>query len=327
MNQPKNIFRYSSYFLLSIVAIVLIFMAINYRSEIPVSELEPAYFTAESSYLRVNDTNLHVRMRGTGEHVLLIHGSFSSLHTWEAFENELLKYHFQTISVDLPGHGLTGPNTSNTYTTDYYANLMFTLVDSLGIDSLTVVGNSMGGNVALKMALAKPARIKSLVLVNAAAFNRFSSDTTAPQKSPFIFKMLQIKPLALLLTRVTPRFLFKMNLKEVYGNPDNFTDTELDRYYYLLRRAGNREATMQRIQNPGKEIQNILQTIQTPTLIMWGEQDRWIPVAQAHRLHEVLTNSKLVLFPKAGHIPMEEIPLHIADSTLSFLQKIYITKK
>jgi pimeloyl-ACP methyl ester carboxylesterase len=302
-------------------------MAINYRSEIPVSELEPAYFTAESSYLRVNDTNLHVRMRGTGEHVLLIHGSFSSLHTWEAFENELLKYHFQTISVDLPGHGLTGPNTSNTYTTDYYANLMFTLVDSLGIDSLTVVGNSMGGNVALKMALAKPARIKSLVLVNAAAFNRFSSDTTTKQKSPFIFKMLQVKPLALLLTRITPRFLFNMNLKEVYGNPDNFTDAELDRYYYLLRRTGNREATMQRMQQPGRDIQDSLQYIHNPTLILWGEKDRWIPVQQAYKLHQLISASKLIIFEDAGHIPMEEIPLATADSTLQFLRNNTVIRK
>lgn len=316
----KIILRVGLYGLLALILLVVVFIGLNFRSEIPVKDLEPTFFTAESSYIQVQDSRLHIRKRGSGSPVFLIHGSFASLHTWENFENELIQNNFSTISVDLPGHGLTGPNKSENYSTDYYASLLFALADSLAIDTFSVVGNSMGGNVALKMSLRKPDRITNLVLIDAAAFNRFSLSKTDKKEAPFIFKMLKIKPLAILLTRVTPRFLFQMNLKEVYGNTSNFTDKELDRYYYLLRREGNREATMKRLQNSGKEIQDSLQYIQTPTLIIWGEKDRWIPVAQAHQLNQAINKSQLVVFAEAGHIPMEEYPKLTANSVIPFLR-------
>jgi pimeloyl-ACP methyl ester carboxylesterase len=327
MSSAKNAIRLAGCTLVALTAVIIIFLAINYRSEIPASELEPDYFTAESSYLPVDDANLHVRMRGKGEPILLIHGSFSSLHTWEAFENELLKHTFRTISVDLPGHGLTGPNQNQNYSTDYYAQLIFSLADSLGLDSFSVVGNSMGGNVAMKMALLNSQRIKSLILIDAAAFSHISEPEKNSNDTPFIFRMLQIKPVAALLTRITPRFLFKMNLKEVYGNQEMFTDKELDRYYYLLRRAGNRAATLKRLQYPGSDIQNRLQDINTPTLILWGEKDRWIPLPQAYQLHQAIDGSKLIVFTNAGHIPMEEMPQATADSAISFLQKKLLARR
>jgi pimeloyl-ACP methyl ester carboxylesterase len=244
----------------------------------------------------------------------LLHGSFASLHTWEGFENELSNT-FTTISLDLPGHGLTGPNKNGNYSTDYYADLVLALADTLRIDSFYVAGNSLGGLVAWKMALKEPDRIKKLILIDAAGYEKSGS------KKPLIFKMLDIEPLALLLTKVTPRFLFKMNLKEVYGNPEKFTDKELDRYYELMRREGNREATLNRLQHYGKNLQDSIQYISTPTLILWGEKDRWIPVENAHRFNNDLVNSQVIVFPGVGHIPMEEIPETSAESVLKFLQK------
>lgn len=312
----KSIFRIGGYFILALILLILVFIAFNYRTDIPVTKLEPKYFTKESSYLEVGDAKLHIRKRGSGPALFLIHGSFASLHTWDGWENELSNT-FTTISLDLPGHGLTGPNKNEDYSTDYYSDLVFALADTLRIDTFYVAGNSLGGMVAWKMAFHKPNRVKKLVLIDAAGYEK--SKAGSETKRPFIFKMLEMKPLALLLTKVTPRFLFKINLKEVYGNPEKFTDNELDRYYELMRREGNREATMKRLQHYGRNLQDSIKFIQTPTLILWGEKDRWIPVENAYRFHNDIPWSKLIIIPDAGHIPMEECPKISADSVSIFL--------
>ena len=313
----KSTFRIGSYFILALIILILGLIAINYRADIPASKLETKYFTKESSYVQIGDANLHIRKRGMGPALFLIHGSFASLHTWENWEKEL-NNQFTTISIDLPGHGLTGPNQHEDYSTDYYADLIFALADTLQIDTFFVAGNSLGGMVAWKMTLKKPERIKKLILIDAAGYEKFGTISNTGNR-PLIFRMLEIKPLALLLTKVTPRFLFKMNLKEVYGDPGKFTDTELDRYYELMRREGNREATMKRLQHYGRNLQDSIQYIQTPTLILWGEKDRWIPVENAHKFHTDIAHSKLIIFPDAGHIPMEEFPKISADSVSIFL--------
>jgi pimeloyl-ACP methyl ester carboxylesterase len=84
---------------------------------------------------------------------------------------------------------------------------------------------------------------------------------------------------------------------------------------------------MQRMQQPGRDIQDSLQYIHNPTLILWGEKDRWIPVQQAYKLHQLISASKLIIFEDAGHIPMEEIPLATADSTLQFLRNNTVIRK
>ena len=122
----RRILKYLSYTLLVLIGLLVIVCLAWYRSDIEVSELEPTYFTPQSSYIQVDDAKLHVRQRGAGPAIFLLHGSFASLHTWNGWENELEKS-FHTISVDFPGHGLTGPTPSAKYSTDDYAQLIFKL--------------------------------------------------------------------------------------------------------------------------------------------------------------------------------------------------------
>jgi pimeloyl-ACP methyl ester carboxylesterase len=314
----KTTLRITGYFFIALFSVLIIFLTLSYRTEIPVAELEPQYFTKESMYIQVGDATLHVRKCGTGPYLFLIHGSFSSLHTWERWE-DILGHSFTTISLDLPGHGLTGPNKNQNYSTDYYADLIFALADTLKVDTFYVAGNSLGGMVAWKMALHNPDRVKKLILVDAAGYEK--SLTGSVTKRPFIFRMLEIKPLALLLTKVTPRFLLKMNLKDVYGDPEKFTDKELDRYYELMRREGNREATLKRLQHYGRNLQDSIKFIQVPSLILWGQKDRWIQAENAYRFHNDIGSSHVIVFPHAGHIPMEEVPEKSADAAMNFLQE------
>lgn len=321
-----KILKITGIFTLIAVATLILATLSFYRSDLPASEAEKKYLTPESTMIEIMDARMHIRIRGTGEPIFLIHGSFASLHTWEHWENELIKS-FKTISIDLPGHGLTGPNRSNTYSQEYYRDIVFALADSLGIEKFSVAGNSMGGNVAIRMAQHQPDRIIKLILVDAAGSvkaqqpNLLTKNSKINQsKRPWIFGLLSHPVGGKLLTRFTPRFLFKMNLQQVYGDPSLITEELIDRYYELLIRDGNRVATIQRLTG-GQSNSGIGKNITCPTLIIWGKKDRWIPLSNGERIHQEIPGSKLVIFPHAGHVPHEEIPGESVLPVLEFLQQ------
>ncbi|MBX2945500.1 MAG: alpha/beta hydrolase [Cyclobacteriaceae bacterium] len=317
----KKLSKWLGYGILIVFVTIFLFLAFNYKADIPVEALEEKYFTPESAYLEIDDVKLHLRKRGEGPAIFLIHGSFASLHTWQGWENELSKS-FTTISMDLPGHGLTGPTKAEDYTTDYYAKLIFNLADKLMIDTFYVAGNSMGGNVAWKMALHQPDRIKKLILVDAAGFWKITSDSTIkPTKRPFIFTLLSNDAVGKVSTKITPYFLFKSNLQHVYGDKTKAKSETIERYYELMLREGNREATLKRLRNSGRDLQDSIPFIKTPTLILWGKKDAWIPVEHAHRFHQAIEHSRLIIFDHAGHVPMEETPNQSVEAALSFLKE------
>jgi len=314
MKRFKNI---SLWVLLLFSVLLLITVGSFYRSELPVSELEEDYLTPQSRYIQLSDAKLHIRQRGSGEPVLLLHGSFSSLHTWAAWEDSLSQK-YNTVSVDLPGHGLTGPSVSQIYTLDQYAGLMFELADSLGWKQFFVAGNSMGGGVCWKMALKQPERIKGMVLVDAVADMRFT-DENGKSVKPMIFKMIENKIIAKAFTRLTPRFFTKMNMNEVFYDTQKITPELVDRYYMLLRREGNRDATVKRINQTQTQDMSGLKSLKTPTLLIWGKEDRWIPLSTADRFMELMPHAQLEVFEKAGHVPMEEIPAETVQPVMRFL--------
>ena len=306
--------------LLMVVGLVIAMLAFWFRSDVAVADLEPTYFTPQSSYITINEATVHVRQRGTGAAIFLLHGSFASLHTWDAWESELTK-NFKTISLDFPGHGLTGPNAAAKYSTDDYEALVFQLADQLKLDTFYVAGNSMGGQVAWKMALHHPERVKKLVLVDAAGYWKITTDSSSKKQSrPFIFQMLQNDLIAKTMIKITPRFVFKWNLKQVYGDASKVKEADVDRFYELMLRAGNRASTMQRLRQPGKDLQDSIQFIDVPTLIIWGERDAWIPVSNAARFNKDIKGSELKIFRGAGHVPMEEVPMETVGVVIGFLQ-------
>lgn len=299
------------------ISLVTVFAAF-YRADIPAQELEQKYLTAESSFLQMQDCRLHYKLRGTGPVVLLIHGNFSSLQTWHDWEN-ILSTSFTTLSVDLPGHGLTGPNHTGNYTPDYYAHLLLALTDSLGIDSLAIAGNSLGGAVAWRMALDAPHKVQRLILVDPAGFKKTTDTDTIPTKTPFLFKLTRWPLVSNALAYSTPKFLFEYNIRQVYADPSKIKNGVVERYYELMLRQGNRKATLQRMQQKALPRFQELSHVSQPTLILWGIQDRWIPVEQAYAFRDKIKHAELILYPEAGHVPMEEIPEKTAQDALDFL--------
>ncbi|WP_296619591.1 alpha/beta hydrolase [Marivirga sp.] len=317
----KKAFKILGITLLSILGILLILLLSFYKTDIPASENHEKYFTDESQYIELDSNKIHIRKMGKGFPVLLIHGSFSSLHTWEVWQKQFAN-DFTTISVDLPGHGLTGPNPQGKYDTDYYASLLWRLVEKLNYDTISVAGNSMGGQVAYKMALQNPGKVKKLILINSSGA-RLAADTTdfKDQNTFSVFSIINHPVFSKLMTSITPKFLFEMSLEQVYYDKSKITDQKIQLYYDLMLHEGNREATLKRFKQRAPSEFESLKYLQCPSLIIWGKHDSWIPVSHAHRFDSILPHSTLRIYEDAGHVPMEEIPLKTAEDALKFLRK------
>ncbi|WP_026954234.1 alpha/beta fold hydrolase [Algoriphagus vanfongensis] len=306
---------------LVILLSLVFFLLLLYRNDLSQEELIPKYTYPESHFIEVDGVNLHVRMRGEGEPIVLLHGSFSSLHTWDKWQQELSPY-FLTISIDLPGHGLTGPDPMSRYTVQDYSQFVLRLAEKLNLRRFHLVGNSMGGAVALQVANTRPDQVLSLNLIDASGLPKLKprvlEGEEADDATPELFRWIQNPFVSQLLLKCTPRFLFAMNLKEVYGDQEKLHSGTIDRYFELMLRQGNRQATLERLNLRSKN-QVDFSVLTMPSLIMWGDRDSWIPLSDAYQFQKLLPNTHLVVLEGVGHVPMEESPTESVLEYLSFL--------
>jgi pimeloyl-ACP methyl ester carboxylesterase len=302
--------------LLFFLVILFAFVVFNYNSGTPVDKLTEKYTYPESEFMQYDGMQVHYRKTGKGPVLILLHGVASSLHTWEGWHRELSN-DFTVVSLDVPGFGLTGPNPNNDYSVKMYMSMLDTLLDKLNIDSCFIAGNSFGGYLSWNYALHNVSQVKKIVLINASGFN---SDRKIENPG---FK-LAMNPLTKRIShRITPYFLVKKSVEDVYGDKSKLTEETTQRYYDLMLRKGNREAFSEILNNlhSGKVNPNLINGISQPTLIMWGSDDRLIDPEDASRFHDAIEDSKVIMYPDIGHIPMEEIPVITAREVKSFLIK------
>ena len=144
------------------------------------------------------------------------------------------------ISLDLFGFGLTGPFADGDYRVECYTDFLFALLEHLQVERVVLVGNSFGGQLAWRFALAHPERSARLVLVDAAGYPRNVESVSIG------FRLAGIPALAPVMSRVLPRAMIESSLHNVYGDPDKVDDELVERYYQLTLREGNRQALRQR---------------------------------------------------------------------------------
>jgi pimeloyl-ACP methyl ester carboxylesterase len=289
------------------------------RPDMEVGQLSVRYAPAPSQFMEIQGMPVHYRDQGKGMPVVLLHGLASSLHTWEGWV-AALKPDYRIITVDLPGWGLTGPDPQKRYRIEDQVAFLAAFLDSLGIDKCVIGGNSMGGWFSWNFALAQPERLYGLILVDAAGVP--SGSSAAPRKRPAYFKLTESRFFEAYVQRATPRFLYKSMLKQVYVDDDKVDRALVNRYYHLMRREGNRQAFLDRAKqrSPTAGKFDLLAELQLPTLILWGEQDSWIPPQHGEVFQQNITASILVKFPHLGHVPMEEDPENTVVPVKLFLE-------
>jgi pimeloyl-ACP methyl ester carboxylesterase len=264
---------------------------------------------------------IHYRDQGRpdGPAIVLLHGSNASLHTWEPLV-ERLGGDYRIVTLDLPGHGLTGGTPDREYDADAMIAAVDVVAARLGLEHFTLGGNSMGGWVAWRYALARAEHVDALLLIDAAGMPLRAGEKRP--ESNIGFRILQYPFGRWLAARITPRALVERSLRGSVAKQDIVDDAMIDRYWELLRFPGNRQATVARSRMDREPAMAArVGEIAAPTLILFGKQDRLINPGAAQSFHERIAGSEVVLFDEIGHLPMEEAPDATAAAIADFLKR------
>ncbi len=304
---------------LAIIVLVLLIggFALGYTPDSDPAAMKAKYANASSQFIDVGGgLSVHVRDEGKkdGAVLVLLHGSNNSVQTWEPWVARLaMKY--RIISFDQIGHGLTGANPTGDYSAAAFVSTADALLTKMGVSKFALAGNSMGGWVSAHYALAHPEKLTALILVDAGG-----APNSDPKSTPIGFKIARMPVIKELVRYITPRSVIEKSIHQTLSNDSIVDEKMIDRYWELIRYPGNREATGIRFAAARVPFdQAKLAALKTPTLVMWGEEDQLIPVTASHWFTAAIPGAKEIVYPKIGHIPMEELPDQSARDVDLFL--------
>ncbi|MEK7265724.1 MAG: alpha/beta hydrolase [Pseudomonadota bacterium] len=250
--------------------------------------------------------------------IILIHGSNASLQTWAPLVQQL-SGEYRIITYDQPGHGLTGAHPRDNYTAAGMFEALNAVANAARVDHFYLGGNSMGGWVAWRYALAYPERVDGLILIDAAGAPLREGERAPPLNLGF--RLMRNPALRPLVEQITPRELVKKSLLDTLADDALVTDAMVDRYWELLRFPGNRRATAIRaVADREGAFADRLGEIAEPTLIIWGKEDQLVYPSAADTFAERIPNAEVVIFDGVGHVPMEEAPEATANAIRRFLE-------
>jgi pimeloyl-ACP methyl ester carboxylesterase len=294
---------------------ILALLAFLYKSDIPFEELKNKYTNEQSKFINIQGVNVHYRDEGNQNDstpLVLIHGTSSSLHTWDSIVPALSNKK-RLIRLDLPAFGLTGPHPQRDYSIDFYNQFINAFLNAIGVQQYIIAGNSLGGSIAWNQALAYPDKVKQLILVNSGGYPKKN------EKGNIGFKLASTPVVGDVLLKFTPRGIIRKSVEDVYSDKTKVSEVLVQRYFDLLLREGNRQATLDIFKQRKFGGSEKIKFIQTPTLIIWGEDDQLIDVSNAYLFQKDIRNSQLVIIPKTGHVPMEENPTPFINTISSFI--------
>ena len=270
--------------------------------------LEPRFQTLDGDGLRIR----YVRT-GIGPHVVLIHGFGSSIWTWKDVIPDLARDH-DVVALDLPGFGASDQPRDLSFAS--LPRSVLGVMDALGIPRATLVGNSLGGATSVDVAVHHPERVLSLVLVDSAGYNLAAGDR------PFFVRLAGSRAGPLLERLPLRRFLVRRALAQVFHDPALVTAERVEEYLAPIARPGAL-AALRSLNASGDGVAALFAArvgdVAVPTLIVWGSDDRWIPLEQGRRFEAAIRGSRLLVIPECGHMPQEERPAELLAAVRRFL--------
>ena len=303
------------YLLLVVAGMLMGAILWAYTPDLPAETLGTRYAGEGSMFIDVGGVRTRVRDTGNPDAIplILIHGSLESLDVWDGWAQALAP-RARVITVDLPGHGLTGTWARDEYTIEAYTDFIEVLADTLQLDRFALGGHSMGGAVAWSFASTRPERVSHLILVD-------SSGYPGNGAVPLSIRLARLPVIGGIGIYFKPESHARETLLDVYADPTMVTPQRVKRYAELQRFPGNRYATLMRVRLQEPLDPTTLKRLDVPTLIVWGAKDKWVPVADAFKFQNDIKGAKLAIFENAGHNPMEEDPVATAAAVDAFLPK------
>lgn len=253
--------------------------------------------------------------QGRGPVLLLLHGLGASSFSWRHNHTPLSR-HFRVLALDLPGHGRSPAPLNADYRPEALARGVMAFLDRRGITQAAVAGNSLGGGLALLLARDYPGRITALILL---------APAVALRRVPWLFYPLRLPGLGLVAAALLGPWIIPWALRLAYHRRELITPEVVAGYAAPFREWRRRLALWRFCQQvrlwPLSQVEAMLKNICQPTLLIWGAQDRILPVAQAQWLKDRLPQAQLQVLSAIGHAPQEEDPEVVNKIIIAFLAR------
>jgi pimeloyl-ACP methyl ester carboxylesterase len=269
----------------------------------------------------VGDTPLNVIDLGEGDPVVFVHGLSGSWPNWLEQLPAFARNH-RVIAMDLPGFGHS-PMPEERITISAYARIVDGLLQALGVSAATLVGNSMGGFVSTELAIAFPQRVERLVLVSPAGISTYRN-REMERLEPYLRRLAPMVAAYTAWTATKSDWmasrpgLRNLALGFVTRHPSRLPAALAAEQMRGMGKPGFMEALRANIDYP---ISERLPEIACPTLIVWGDEDKVIPVGDASVFEELIPDARKVIFEGTGHMAMLERPAAFNELLSEFVEE------
>ncbi len=264
----------------------------------------------QSRDLVVLGRRLHVRTRGDGPTVLLLHGLGATSHLWDSLELPGRRL----VAPDLPGFGCSEPRSGN-LGPEELAVVFDTALDLLGVQDLCVVGHSMGALAAMELARRRGSRVRAAVLV--------AAPLTLPKVvhaghvrglGEAFYKLPALAPVSRAAARLYLTWLFGDRRRLRPDSVTRYVEASAVPGFWDTMLAGTRGIL-------GWRGRDTLGVLRVPSLVLWGEKDPLLPVRVGRELAQALPDAEFQLLHGCGHTPAEEIPQEFSRIVRSYLER------
>ncbi|WP_414551685.1 alpha/beta fold hydrolase [Anabaena sp. CCY 0017] len=268
-------------------------------------------------YIKIGDINTRYwKLGDKGKTIILLHCAGGSVEFW-LYNIHILAQHHRVYAVDMVGSGLSD-KPSASYSLTYQAEFIKNFMDTLNIERATLAGNSMGGAAAIQFTLMFPQQVEKLILIGSFGLG----------KEIILRLRLATLPFALHFFRPNPQMIGSILTVDVYDS--TLIPQEWNKIRYPIMMIPHRDKALAQLARTNLNLFGVrraifsaivkqLATITAPALIIWGKQDRILPVSHAYVAAEALLNNRLHIFDSCGHYPHLECPQEFNATVLEFL--------
>lgn len=273
----------------------------------------------EDRYVNVGNVNTRYWTAGDrGSAVIFLHGVGCHIEFWEKNIAALAKDH-RVFAIDIVGYGRTDKPEVD-YTFEFMADFVLDFMKTMGIDKASLVGNSMGGGIAITVASQAPERVEKIVLVDPVGVGKGLSP---------VMRLMSLPVIGDFLTKPSKKGVL-LQMKSCLYDPSHASDDFIDRATLINALPGNQRSFLSLLRITAgmsgvrKELiadfSERLQRIKSPILLVWGKQDQVLPVADAEAAVKKMGNARLHIMDQAGHCPQIDKPEEFNTAVLDFLK-------
>ena len=270
---------------------------------------------APGKFIELDGLSTHYIEKGSGEPVILLHGFFFDTYMWNK-NIDLLAEKYKVYAIDLWGFGYSTRKPLD-YGYPLYTQQLLKFIDALEIPKASLVGQSMGGGTIINFTVSNRHRVDKIILVDAAGL---------PNKLPIMGRISNLPKLGEFMYGLNSNFIRRMTLGNTFlHNKQNITDEYFENATRFHKIKGTAEVMLsitrkQFFDTLMEEIKR-LSLINVPTLIVWGREEKSIPLSIGKEMHRILKGSRLEIFDQAGHCAHDDQPEMFNQLVLDFLAR------